>query len=756
MNEQEHIDILEKRIENLEKQLSENNVKLDELKMILQENIKEYSNAIILDTPKEDIKIKERHNTKIKNDFTDETNRTKPKILIKRKNKPVSTNEIKMLENDDMVSKDEYVNQAQPLLKRRKIQKTGESSEQMVGKYIIGALSALLLFIATGSYVSIIWHKMTDDIKLGLIFAVGTILSITGYFFIRKEKNPIFAVILGAGAGVTYIGIISANLAFHKINSITTLILCLIWAILFIVLSNKIDMFFTTIIAYIGSYITLILASNLMNSEKDAVMISIFAIIVTVAIIGNTYRSNKKKIRTTIFLSFITFITLYEVTAEYDNVRVLSLVIQSMLLFLGYKIENTILEDKQHYNYIFLTLVYASNLAFYILFVVNNGILPVQKYFILFGIALSFFILINIFFKNIIKKYETLYAIFICLVMCGMHNTVDDYMFGLCIVCIILFALSKIFTREINYTLMTAIVAFDSVISLVWVFLAVDYNNIKSLNMLHYIYNVVNIAILGLIVYSKYKKKEFDKLSKYKILAMTITIVCILSISCFIKCGIGDYYDVMRMYDALTYATVVSMMLILNMVGYFKDWSDEKFTLVSHKGAMDDYNLIFAFYIISTILYIFGVASINIIGDKEYIVYINAISLIAITVLQSSKILSKNQSYGVHILLGIKYLILTFTILYGVLHIDTASFIYNIAGLVIALSSIALGFNLNMKGLREYGLFLTILVVVKFILIDMQGTNSMQRILSMTVGAVLCFAISFIYNKISDKYNDTK
>lgn len=59
---------------------------------------------------------------------------------------------------------------------------------------------------------------------------------------------------------------------------------------------------------------------------------------------------------------------------------------------------------------------------------------------------------------------------------------------------------------------------------------------------------------------------------------------------------------------------------------------------------------------------------------------------------------------------------------------------YNISRLSGAMAAIWIGLKLALKGLRQYGLILTMLIVTKFILVDLNGENSITRIGALIAG----------------------
>ena len=80
--------------------------------------------------------------------------------------------------------------------------------------------------------------------------------------------------------------------------------------------------------------------------------------------------------------------------------------------------------------------------------------------------------------------------------------------------------------------------------------------------------------------------------------------------------------------------------------------------------------------------------------------------------------------------------------------------IFSIALLLIALLAILVGFWLNTKSLRMYGLGLTMISIFKLLLIDVSYSNLMEVILAFLVCGVLCFVINYIYNRLSKKLLD--
>ena len=80
--------------------------------------------------------------------------------------------------------------------------------------------------------------------------------------------------------------------------------------------------------------------------------------------------------------------------------------------------------------------------------------------------------------------------------------------------------------------------------------------------------------------------------------------------------------------------------------------------------------------------------------------------------------------------------------------------IISIVGLVISAIFIVLGFRFKNKSMRLLGLITMIIYVIKISLFDIpNGSNdTISAALMLLFGGIICFIISFIYNKLDKKY----
>ena len=79
---------------------------------------------------------------------------------------------------------------------------------------------------------------------------------------------------------------------------------------------------------------------------------------------------------------------------------------------------------------------------------------------------------------------------------------------------------------------------------------------------------------------------------------------------------------------------------------------------------------------------------------------------------------------------------------------SAVSYLISLAGIVLAIAFIVSGFRFNYKGLRLYGLVLTMVCVIKLLFWDIVFDNAFYRPISFLVAGILLFLISYIYFRL--------
>ena len=81
--------------------------------------------------------------------------------------------------------------------------------------------------------------------------------------------------------------------------------------------------------------------------------------------------------------------------------------------------------------------------------------------------------------------------------------------------------------------------------------------------------------------------------------------------------------------------------------------------------------------------------------------------------------------------------------------LDCPSILVNISLLILAIGAIVAGFRLGHKSVRVYGLVLSLVDVVSLVLFNIDYSDSLQLAGGIILCGALCFVISFIYSRIS-------
>ena len=127
------------------------------------------------------------------------------------------------------------------------------------------------------------------------------------------------------------------------------------------------------------------------------------------------------------------------------------------------------------------------------------------------------------------------------------------------------------------------------------------------------------------------------------------------------------------------------------------------------------------------------------------------IPVILITILlfmiNSKRLLQKNIYAGYYVMF--KYTVLMFCILNSY---DVINYLISICLLLFSIISIVIGFYKDTKSFRLYGLLLSMVSIFKLIMIDIHYDSTMENAVSFFVSGVLCFIISFIYNRIDHNF----
>ena len=157
--------------------------------------------------------------------------------------------------------------------------------------------------------------------------------------------------------------------------------------------------------------------------------------------------------------------------------------------------------------------------------------------------------------------------------------------------------------------------------------------------------------------------------------------------------------------------------------------------------------------VVQVLLMLAALACIWLMEEPLYHISAAVFGVIVFSVNFTGLIRAGGEGFGLYA--GIKYLILILSILGSY---EAPGYLISLAGLSLAIVCIVSGFlaerksGRNYKTVRVYGLVLSLVSVIKLVLIDISYDSMLLRAVSFFVSGVLCFAISFIYDRMDRRF----
>ena len=151
-------------------------------------------------------------------------------------------------------------------------------------------------------------------------------------------------------------------------------------------------------------------------------------------------------------------------------------------------------------------------------------------------------------------------------------------------------------------------------------------------------------------------------------------------------------------------------------------------------------------YVINALLMLFSLYALNEVSDPlmHFMTVLGAIGLFCINVRR----LLKEKETLPSIYVGVKFTILVMCILASY---DAENYVLSISAFILAIIFIVVGFVLDIKSIRIYGLVVSMICVVKLVMVDITYENTMGHAISFFISGVLCFVISAVYSLAEKK-----
>ena len=175
--------------------------------------------------------------------------------------------------------------------------------ENWLGTKLFNILASLLIFTGLVLFCMLGYEYITNGMKIAAMFVISTAFIGIGSYFTRKNRSVFSLGLTGCGSGSFFISILVTHIYFHAINDIIAFSMLLLWIVLTLFMSKKLDSLMLSVTAHLGMAVSVCLAFSFGFSADNIVLPVIYEFAsITVVIVGNMI-CYKKTYRFGLFLS---------------------------------------------------------------------------------------------------------------------------------------------------------------------------------------------------------------------------------------------------------------------------------------------------------------------------------------------------------------------------------------------------------------------------------------------------------------------
>lgn len=619
--------------------------------------------------------------------------------------------------------------------------------EKLFGKNFMGIFASVLIFISLIIFATLIIPHLTDTMKMIGMYLVSFGIFGGGYALYKKNnQNNFYIALIGCGAGSLYLSLLLSNLYFKRIDDIALYLLILVWTV-FVKYLTRIKNFVFMIIGQCGIFIAMVLGTLLCVSEKDS---GKFLVLIIFYMISSFVFSNLGKAYLRFLVNFRRNDTSEEIDAEtfyyednlfshickflnltvitlglsmmpvkWDSLKITCVIFMMLYLLLEFYIAY---KEECRHGLVFQILTIADSFLFICLFEAVNFYAMDATYLLMYLVSLALLFYVNKKGERAgFKVVSEIYCFFMLYLGCSLNPFIREHLYAY--LTVIPFMLYGVLKKKRLY-LYTSILYIAQFLFLIMSLSSTYFLKTELLIMIVICYSV--------FLYSCKKTEEtWFKIAGYLVLCF----ITFLSVNDFAHATMlqymiqqnGIHSELMEKAYLISFITVAVIHLILCKLDYFgKEKPVENMM-----------------YGITALWMVLGCHAIYYENWKLLIILIT----ILLFIINSKKLLSKHKYAGYYV--AFKYTALMICILNS---FEVVNYIISISLLLFAIVSIIAGFYINNTSFRLYGLVLSMISIFKLIMIDIQYDSTIENAVSFFVSGVLCFIISFIYNKIDTNF----
>lgn len=624
--------------------------------------------------------------------------------------------------------------------------KQEKSLENVVGKNLMGILASILVFIGMILFATVAYESFSKTARMFSIYAVSGVLLVIGLVGMRKNRNAFYLSLAGCGVGAVYISLFLTYGYFELINGIVLYILLALWSVVVFFLGGKGSLLFKTIgqsgiliSAFYGTVMQFMeMKSPALLSFTLVLMFYYIAVTVFYLLMDHTngYKANLP------FL-IMDFIGAGILAAAVVNIRneiqlpvqiALTGMILAYTLFLLFlyqqRIMNKEMTEGSSLGWAIIVFVQAVFAAVTIFLLISKGgqdnqwirgCVAMVQYAVLWWLTEY----------KARRDWGREVSLGVVYLFFWMHS--DSFgilsdLLGIGMFALI-FLIMGFFKKDKLYF------AFGCISSGIYV---VFHNDLFH-NGYPAAYSLFSVLFVLLILFFLlYSDRIYHASFKWSAYVM-------LQIFLFRMVGILAEHTVLSrsVWINIVYLVSAVLCILATHSPFCNDWlgrdQKEKDTQI-------------ALGVLNIILMLWSCLVLELANGEIF----HILTLLTFLALCCQNIMPMVRHYGkslgVGIYIGIKLTIFVNAALYSY---QLESYVVTLACLFVALFFITLGFLKNYKPIRLYGLILSLYSIFKLVLVDVTYHSTLSRALTIMGCGVMAFMISFVYNKISRKLEET-
>ena len=200
---------------------------------------------------------------------------------------------------------------------QKKVQRAN-LSERNLGKYLLGVLAAVLVLLAAGVLIAAVWPVIPDGLKFLALLACGVGLQLVGLrFVLRSEnrRNGFWLSITGLGAGVSLMTVAAGCLFWGLYPLALAGMLAAVWFGCNLISARSLDSPVFYVIAYIGAALAVMLSVNLSSRASpepfrlvDQIPVAVMPVLILTLGEFAAFRHPKRCLRVLNYLAALFFI----------------------------------------------------------------------------------------------------------------------------------------------------------------------------------------------------------------------------------------------------------------------------------------------------------------------------------------------------------------------------------------------------------------------------------------------------------------